>query len=170
MSLQEKIHANTLYLLKSFHTLSQEEVELKSSKDSWSILEILEHIFLINKAVLKVLATPPPTEKTENTLNELVGEQKINKLLIINRSFKVTAPDFSNPKSNFTTTTDASEKINSIIDKIVNHIDINKIEEETHTIKHPMLGEMTKVDWIHFMIAHTNRHILQIGEVKEQKY
>jgi|ERR1019366_9112855 uncharacterized damage-inducible protein DinB len=169
MILQEKIQDNTLVLFNSFNNLSQADVELKPSENVWSILEVLEHIFLINNAVLKVLTTLPPAEKTENMLSELFGEQKINKLLVINRSFKVAAPDFSNPKGSFKTTTDAKQNINSINDKIVNHINTNKIEQETHTIKHPILGEMTKVDWIHFMVSHTNRHILQIEEVKLQR-
>ncbi len=143
-------------------------MELKPSEKDWSVLEIVEHVFLINKAVYKVLTTPPPAERMENTLSELLGEQKINKLLVINRSHKVAAPDFSKPTGHFTNITDANQNIQSITDKIVGHINSNKIEEESHTIKHPMLGEMTKVDWVHFMISHTDRHILQVEEVKKK--
>ena len=59
-----------------------------------------------------------------------------------------------------------SKPYSTLIDKIVGHINSNTIEQETITLKHPILGEMTKVDWIHFMIAHTNRHLVQIEEVK----
>jgi DinB superfamily len=166
MNLQEKIQANTIELFNSFNNLDQTSLELKPGENVWSILEILEHVFLIDKAVLKALTAPAPIEETDKTPNELFGEQKIHKLLVERRNFKVPAPDFSNPSGRFTTIEDAKQNINSIIDRIVNHINSNTITEETHTIKHLVLGEMTKIDWVHFLISHTNRHILQIEEVK----
>ena len=166
-NLQEKIQANTQEFFYSFNTLSEASVGFKPSENVWSILECVEHIYLIAEAVSKVIATPPQTEKTENNQTELFGEQKLNKLLVINRSFKVPAPDWVAPKGRFANITEATQNITIIIDKIVNHIEVNTIEQETQTIKHPVLGVMTKVDWVHFMIAHTNRHILQIEEVKK---
>ena len=166
-NLQEKIQSNTLDLFNSFNSLSEANVRFKPSENRWSILECVEHIFLIAEAVSKVIATPLPTEKTENKKTELFGEQKLNTILVINRAFKVPAPDWVSPKGRFKNITESTQSINAIIDKIIHHIENNKIEQETHTIKHPVLGVMTKVDWIHFMIAHTNRHILQIEEVKK---
>ncbi|MCE9538358.1 MAG: DinB family protein [Bacteroidetes bacterium] len=167
MGLLEKIQNNAEELLKSFHTLNQASLVFKPSEKAWSVLECVEHIFLINEAVLKVISTPAPIEKTENSKTELFGEQKLNMLLIANRAFKVPAPDFVCPKGSFPDSKAATQSINIIIDKIIQHITNNGIEQETHTIKHPVLGAMTKTDWIHFMIAHTNRHILQIEELQK---
>ena len=166
-NLQEKIKANTLEFLNSFNTLSQASVEFKPSEKAWSVLECAEHVFLIDEAVSKIIATPSSTEKTENTKTELFGEQKLNMLLVTNRAFKVPAPDYVTPKGRFVSVADVVKNINMVIDKIIDHINTNEIEHETQLIKHPMLGMMTKIDWIHFMIAHTNRHILQIEEVKK---
>lgn len=162
MSLQEKIQNNTTELLKSFNALNQAELVFKPSEKAWSVLECVEHIFLISEAVLKVISTPAPVEKTENSKTELFGEEKLNMLLITNRAFKVPAPDFVSPKGRFADSKDATQSINITIEKIIQHINTNVIEQETQTLKHPVLGAMTKTDWIHFMIAHTNRHILQI--------
>ena len=167
MNLQEKIQNNKEELLRSFSSLLKAELAFKPSEKNWSILECVEHIFLIKEAVLKVISTPAPIEKTENTKTELFGEQKLNMLLITNRAFKVPAPDFVCPQGRFSHSTDAVQHINIVIDKIIQHINTNAIEKETHTLKHPVLGPMTKTDWIHFMIAHTNRHILQMEELKK---
>lgn len=165
MSLQVKIQENKIELLNSFVNMNKEDLEFKPAENVWSVLEVLEHIFMINKAVLKVIVTPP-IENHESSTYELFGENKLNHLIVTKRANKVPAPDFSNPTGRFASIQDAEQNLNSLIDKIVEHINNNKIEEETITVKHPMLGEMTKVDWIHFMIAHTNRHLLQIEEVK----
>jgi hypothetical protein len=167
MSLQEKIQTNTLELLKSFNSLSHDEIKFKPSEKIWSVLECVEHIFLIAEAVSKVISTPEGAVKNENDKTELFGEQKLNILLVSNRAFKVPAPDYVSPKGRFVKSEDAVQNINSVMGKIILHIDSHTIDVETHTIKHPVLGEMTKVDWIHFMIAHTNRHILQIEELKK---
>jgi len=167
MSLQEKIQNNTTGLLKSFNALNQAELAFKPSEKDWSVLECVEHIFLISEAVLKVISTPAPAEKTENNKTELFGEEKLNMLLITNRAFKVPAPDFVSPTGRFADGKDATQSINATIGTIIQHININAIEQETQTLKHPVLGAMTKTDWIHFMIAHTNRHILQIEELKK---
>jgi uncharacterized damage-inducible protein DinB len=165
MSLQAKIQDNKIQLLNSFLNLNKEEIEFKPAENVWSVLEVLEHIFMINKAVLKVIVTPA-LEKSNNTSYELFGESKLNHLIVTKRANKVPAPEFSNPTGLFTTITDAEQNLNSLIDKIVDYINEINIEQETITLKHPILGDMTKVDWIHFMIAHTNRHLLQIEELK----
>jgi len=166
MTLSEKLQANTIALFNTIDSLAQAEVEFKSSPDSWSILECVEHIFLVDKAVYKSIFTPAP-ETVENDKTELFGEGKLNHLLVTKRDFKVVAPVPVTPTNRFKTIEEAKQNINAIIDQIIDHISTHKIEEETHTIKHIRLGEMTKVDWIHFLISHTNRHILQIEAIKK---
>ena len=34
------------------------------------------------------------------------------------------------------------------------------------TEKHYYFGEMTKPDWVHFLLQHTDRHIAQLEELK----
>ena len=166
MTLQEKLKANTVSLFNSFTTLTPAQVEFKPSSTSWSVLECVEHIFLVDEAISKSISKVA-TEKIENDKTELLGEGKINHVLVNKREQKVQSPAFAVPMGRFKTIEEAKQNINATIDKIIHHIDTNKIEEETLTIKHPRLGEMTKMDWIHFLIHHTNRHILQIEDVKK---
>ena len=168
MTLQEKLQANTIALFNSIDSISPSQAQFKPSPTSWSILECLEHIFLVNVSVSKSITIPAP-EKIENDKTELFGEGKLNHLLVNKRdAFKVIAPEFASPKGKFTTVEDAKQNINSIINEMINYISTHPIDQETHPIKHFRLGEMTKVDWIHFLISHTNRHILQIEEVKQE--
>ena len=167
MTLQEKLQANTSALFNSIDSIAQSQAQFKPSSTSWSILECVEHVFLVNVSVSKNITILAP-EKIENDKTELFGEGKLNHLLVNKRdAFKVIAPEFASPKGKFITIEDAKQNITSIINEITNYILTHPIEQETHSIKHFRLGEMTKVDWIHFLISHTNRHILQIEEVKK---
>lgn len=167
MNLQEKLKANTSGLLNSINGLTDEQANFKPADNVWSIVECLEHIFLVDVGVSKTLTVNAPETYT-NDKSELLGADKLHHILVNKRNeFKVPAPDFVTPSGRFKTVNEASQSINIIIDKIILHLDQNDISTETHTIKHPRLGEMTKLDWIYFLIAHTNRHIEQIEEVKK---
>ncbi len=167
MSLQKKVQENTSALIASFSGLNQTEAEFKPSENVWSVLECVEHIFLIDNAVVKIIGIPPPAETMENDKTELFSAEKLHHILVTKREMqKVPAPDSMVPKGILKTKLEAEQSINSVSSKISSLLDANDITKETHTIKHPRLGEMTKLDWVHFMIAHTNRHILQIEELK----
>lgn len=168
MTLQEKIQANTLELFNSFKSLNETQLKFKPAENSWSVLECAEHINLIDEAVFKVLTTPLPADKTENTKTELFSEEKLTMLLVTNRAFKVPAPDYVMPKGRFNSNTEAKQNVTATIDKIIDLITAHPITHETHTMKHPVLGQMTKTDWVHFLISHTSRHILQIEGIKQK--
>lgn len=167
MSLQEKIKANTLLLLASINDVSEQNATFKSSPDSWSILECLEHIFLVDVGVSKTL-TVGSNQEISNDKTELIGADKLNHILVNKRKeFKVPAPDFVSPSGRFKSLAEAKQSLEIILDKIQTHLKEQDVTKETQTVKHPRLGEMTKTDWIHFLIAHTSRHIEQMEEVKK---
>jgi len=165
MTLQEKLLENTQTVLLAVKDVSDEKAQQKPNATSWSILECLEHIFLVDVGVSKTLTVVAP-EKMENNKPELFGSEKLHHILVNKRNdFKVVAPDFVSPKGKFTTLPEATRAIEIIIEKIILHLNTNDVSKETHTVTHPRLGEMTKTDWIHFLIAHTSRHLLQIKEL-----
>lgn len=151
-------------LFTCFSNLSAEQLSYKPTDNSWSALECLEHIYLIDKAVLGAISAPPSDNKSDKT--ELFGEEKLNKLLVNGRSFKVIAPDYVKPRGQFSSKDDAIQHIEDIISKIIDYITNHPIEQHTHTYKHPILGAMTQTDWIHFLTSHTQRHIHQIEDLK----
>jgi uncharacterized damage-inducible protein DinB len=167
LTLIEKLKANTEKLLLSFSELDQNDLHYKTEPTSWTVMECIEHIFLVDVGVSKVLTTNAEGKKSSNTQKELFSDERLSSLLV-NRSYKVPAPEFVSPKNRFSTADEAQKSIRIIIEKIEFHLKQNDIESETITIRHAALGEMTKTDWVHFLIHHTNRHILQIEEIKQK--
>lgn len=164
--LPNKIRANTVALHHSYSQLNETQVSYKLSEKSWSVLECLEHIYLIDKAVLGAMAGASTENIPDNTRTELFGVEKIDKLLVKGRAFKVPAPDFVAPKGKFTNLSEATQHIDTITSRVIDHINSNPVEQDVRTYKHPVLGYMTPTDWIHFMISHTERHIYQIEDLK----
>lgn len=167
MILQNKIEINAKHFLDSFLLLKEEQLHDKPSLNAWSILECAEHVYLVNCNVSKIISTPNLLDKVENKPVELFGEGKLNHLLVNKRAvLKIPAPDYVVPKGVFKTLQDANHQFNAVISDIITQLDKTDITKDTQTINHFRLGEMTKTDWIYFMFAHTNRHLLQVEEIK----
>lgn len=166
VNLSDKIRSNTGKLHASYSSLNERQIHFKLTDNCWSVLECLEHIYLIDKAVLGALTGITNENTPDNTRTELFGEEKLEKLLVKGRSFKVPAPDFVKPRGKFGSLTDAKEHIEAITSKLIEHINSYPVEQDVRTYKHPILGYMTPTDWIHFMVSHTERHMHQIEELK----
>ena len=166
MSLQEKIKATIDKLIAFIDQSPLEELLYKPSVESWNILECAEHIHLANAGIERILQTPAP-ETNENMLSELFGEGKLNHLLVTKRTVKQPAPDNVVPAGIFTTGEKAKRAIQKDIHAILHLLDTKDFSQETFIIHHFRLGNMTKTDWIYFLIAHTERHLFQIAEIKQ---
>jgi uncharacterized damage-inducible protein DinB len=167
MTLQNKVKINAKLFLDSFLLLKEEQLHIKPALTTWSILECAEHVHLVNCNVSKIISTPSILNTVQKQPTELFGEGKLNHLLVNKRTaLKIPAPDFIVPKGIFKNIQEATQQYNLVINDIINQLDKTDITNDTQTITHFRLGEMTKTDWLYFMIAHTNRHLLQIDELK----
>ncbi len=165
-NLSDKIRVNTTALHQSYNGLNETQVHFKPAENCWSVLECLEHIYLINKAVMGAMTGITAENMPDNIKTELFGEEKLDKLLVKGRAFKVPAPDFVKPKGKFVNLSEASQHIDTVANRLIEHINSYPVEQDVRTYKHPILGYMTPMDWVHFMVSHTERHIHQIEDLK----
>jgi hypothetical protein len=167
MSLQEKIRTTFYSLIDLLDASDDKELHFKSSPDSWNMLECTEHVCLVNRNVARILETPPPPSY-DNKQSELYSEGKLNHLLVTKRDVKRKSPDPVTPKGIFENAEEAKDMIYTDVERILNTLDQEDITSQTHTVSHHALGEMTKTDWLHFMLAHTQRHLMQMEEIKKE--
>ncbi len=148
-------------LLASIANLSETQANFKATENIWSVLECLEHIFIVEAGIIKTL-------RIEGQSNEgaesVVNREKVEGFLQ-NRGFKIEAPDFTAPQGRFKSLDELKAAF------LTKRQELNKLMTTTNLldgviVKHPKLGDMTKYDWVHFLIQHTNRHIEQVIEIK----
>lgn len=133
-----------------------------SVNEKWSVLQILEHIYMTEKLVCGLITKA--SDKTSET-DELLGNDKIKKLVVEKRGQKVSAPESLKPKGDIKDV-DGFEKVflqqrNLLKQEILT----GKLTIDNRIHKHPMLGEMTINDWLNFLIHHTQRHLEQIKDI-----
>ena len=80
------------------------------------------------------------------------------------RRRKVPAPEFLLPKGLIKNESEFVEKFLKQRGKLVDALENGKITIDNAITPHPLIGEMTKTDWLNFIVYHAERHLLQIKD------
>jgi hypothetical protein len=153
--------------LKSIKGLSEQQLNFKPDSSTWSVAECAEHIALSEKRIFEwgqsSLKTPAEPAKRA----EIKYDEKTMISRIIDRSGKVKAPEFLQPKRNFATTAAAAKAFMEQRAKAMAYIKTTQDDLRNHFVVHPLLGTMDAYQVIVMTAAHGKRHTLQIEEVKK---
>jgi hypothetical protein len=161
-----ELHAGRKLLLDAVDGLSEAQWTFKPAPDRWSVAEVAEHItlaedFLFN-ASQQILTTPATPDKKA----EVQGKDEIVLTKTLDRSRKGTAPEPLVPTHHWTTHQEMIEQYKKSRDRTIAYIASTQDELRSHFYKHPAYDLLDAYQWLLFMAAHSERHILQLKEVK----
>ncbi|HEY1038929.1 MAG TPA: DinB family protein [Bacteroidia bacterium] len=138
------------------------ELQLNTKPDGkWSPLGVLEHICITDKLIYSMLSRPASSVSEQN---EIIGNEKLKRLMVGLKDRKVMAPEMLHPKGDIKDPTAFEKVFTEQREQLKQDLESGKIIIDNRIYKHPMMGEMTVSDWLNFMIHHTQRHVIQIGE------
>ena len=146
-------------LLNYVSNLSDSEAALVSENDEWSILNILEHLYVIEKVM---------TSEIKQILEK--GERKKafkHKPLdsTLDRSSKFKAPENMKPNKEFTSILQAEERLASSRQSLIELLEsYAPLEFKANSGKHPAFGTISVEQWVEFIGLHERRHLAQIKE------
>ncbi|WP_101845999.1 DinB family protein [Halobacillus sp. Marseille-P3879] len=129
---------------------------------SWSILEISEHLYLMEQLISSQIGKAFKEDNPQET-----SEKPIHKA--INRDYKVEAPESVQPKAQFTNVKEASDALAKSREALL--FLIHNKDEETlnkYAFPHPAFGDLTVKQWVEFIGWHELRHLDQMKEAYEQ--
>ncbi|MBX0359297.1 DinB family protein [Halobacillus sp. Nhm2S1] len=147
-------------LLHFVEEVSDQEASVKPEEDRWSILEVLEHLYLMEQLIVYQINQALKQGDTQQAT-----EKPIHKTT--NRDYKVEAPEAVRPKGEFKTLDDAKEGLKKTREATL--FLIHNKEEETlqnRVFPHPAFGDMNLEQWVEFIGWHELRHLDQMKEVK----
>ena len=150
-------------LLRCVEGLTEAQFGYKINQQVWSIHECLEHMVITEIAVYRILLQNAASKNV--SLTENVGKAAIAKIMS-DRSVKMEAPDDVKPVGRFNNVGELIEKFRGNRERLQDALKNSKIVFDGQIFVHPMLGEMTKKDWLNFLIHHCERHCQQIGEIR----
>lgn len=159
-SLVKELERTEAKLLQAVDGLTPAQWAYKPAPDRWSIAECVEHIVaaesFIRGMAAKSLETPAGVAANQ--------DETILKFLP-DRTKKFKAPEPLVPTNKFA---DAAAAIAAYKTERAKTIELAKTDKDfrAHGSEHFALGQLDSYGWVLFLSAHSERHTLQIEEVK----
>ena len=160
MSLIENGNKLRAEVWRSIEGLNDEQLNRKTDEGKWTIAQVLDHLYLIEKAMTKAIKGG-----LENAEETQADEKPV--YLTADRSKKVKAPAYLEPSDGFMTLEGLREKLNSSraeLTDLVAHATEERLAERS--LPHQVFGQLRLSQWVEFIGYHEKRHLAQIEELK----
>jgi len=150
------------FVLEAVRDLPAEHASTKPGPERWSVLECMEHIVIVEERFLGWIIsgreiTPDSSWEKETRLSNMV----------VDRSFKATAPEAVRPDGRFKTIEEAIEAFKAARERTTKMVEERGAELYKVGVTHPRFGDMNGVELVHILSGHARRHAAQIREVRE---
>ncbi len=157
----QRLETNTAGLLSLIREIPEAHLH-RAPAESWTVLQIAEHICKTDKLIGILLLNPTNDRKDPN---ELLGNDRLKRLVVDMRSRKVKAPDSLVPKGIFKSREEFEERFLKQRSSLKEMLLKGEIKIDNRYYQHPYLGEMLIPDWLYFILHHTDRHREQIKDL-----
>lgn len=152
------------HLLTAVSGLSEAQWNYKAAPDRWSIAECMEHITAAEPFLRTMIADAVKTPLADDVKGGAMHDEMIKKGLV-DRSKKFKAPEPLIPTNRFGTPAAAIEAFKK------ERAETIKLASEAPDLrangsKHFLFGPLDAYGWFLFQSGHSERHTLQIEEVK----
>ena len=143
--------------------LTEEQWRFKPDAEKWSIAEITEHLVAVETLVMALIPRVLTSEPIKETLES--NDQPMQTRVAGRRSH-VQAAERVKPTGKFQKEAELIAAYCAARDKTIAYARTTQDDLRHHGGPHPTLGLMDGYQWLLFLAAHTDRHILQIREVQ----
>ncbi len=158
------------FLLDEVAGLSEAQATFKEADDRWSVRDCVEHLALSEDLFgglirERIMKSEPVAESAAETNQKAEKEEKVLKA-VVDRSQKFQAPDPVQPTGRWGTLEEAVQAFLERRAKTLEYVRSTQEDLRAHVMQNPAVGEMNAYQWWLFASGHTERHTLQIQEVK----
>ena len=152
-------------LMKTVKGLSNEQLNFKSSPESWSVAECVEHIALTETGLFSWMESSlkEPGDPAKLAEAKMTSEAIVN--MITDRSNKFTTNEGGTPKNSFGSCEAALKEFNTRRDAHIEYMKKTQEDLHGHSVSLPNGLVFDSYQVVVFMAGHTKRHTLQIEEV-----
>ena len=162
----EKVHTKQLFtsldettgeffqLVSSF---DDDEINTIPFKNSWTAAQVADHVTRSNRSVIQSLQVAGKISKRD--VDERADELR---QLFLNFSTKLHSPDFILPGRDIY---DKEKLLSDLKDSIDEIRHLSESVDLFESLDHRAFGDITKLEILHFVVYHTQRHIHQLNKI-----
>lgn len=152
--------------VKQLTGLSDEQLNFRAGPNRWTIAEIAEHIIVTEGALFGMITSqamkaPVPEGKDNFRVKDVAVI-----LAITNRSQKFTAPEMVRPNGRWKTRDELLTNFEKARNQTIEFMKTNKADLRNTFMENPLMGMIDSYQWFLFQNGHSERHLLQLKEVK----
>ncbi len=153
------------YLMATIEGLSEAQLNYKSSPESWSIANCVEHLTISENAFAEMLKGTLEATPDENMTAAATMTDDELYAMISSRENKVKTSEPFEPSGKFGT---HEETLANLVAKRTEHIEYLKTTEDDFRshFKEMPFGTVDAYQMVLFMAGHMERHVKQMEEVK----
>lgn len=157
-------YENTISKLEQLlHSFNQSALNVIPFEGSWTAGQVGEHVVKSQLMIAGLLYG-----KTNVPQRNPYEKKETLKGIFLNFSTKMTSPEFILPSAKSKQKEELISQLKTGYDKITNVIQSLNLTEICLEFALPGLGEMTRAEWIYFIIYHTQRHIHQLENISQK--
>ncbi|MEQ8524792.1 DinB family protein [Gracilimonas sp.] len=162
MTLKEQLLNNTDVFINKINEFSETQFNVKPNTDSWSAAEVLEHVYRSEFGVPRLFIGE--TRKVmDRKPDALVAKMKAR---FLESDKKMKASGVILPTEGKKSKKELIEKFRINRQKIADLIDELPPDELCLKFEHPVFGLLTRMEWVHFNMIHSQRHMKQLERIQ----
>ena len=162
MSLVSILEAGRRDFLEATRNIRPEQASGKPTPKSWSVLECIEHLVVVEDRFLGWISTGQAIAPQRDTDKEIRLFTMVR-----SRATKVEAPEVVRPLGRFETLAAALAAFNGVRDRSVQVVQERGDSLYAIGVTHPRFGKMNAAELLHLIDGHARRHAEQIRETCE---
>jgi hypothetical protein len=149
-------------LLNTLADIHPEQINIKPTETSWTAGQVAEHVFKSAVGIPPLFAGN--TEAVQRDPAE--KEQSLKDIFLdFNARYK-SAPNIV-PSNGPHKKAEVVAAVESVIPQIKEAIDTQDLFALCTDVEVPMLGKMTKLEWLYLVCYHTQRHVHQLKNIMQ---
>ena len=154
-------------LLQKLSSLSAEELNFKAGSDNWSVVEVVEHLVIVEDDLLHQIFRNMMDSLLDNSLKS--PEKYKTVIKVMERDIPVDVPDErAKPQGRLTLNELLSqwENIRQKLHELLNGM--NPENKDSLVYRHPFAGPLDISETLHFFDAHFDNHMRHIDRILAQ--
>jgi hypothetical protein len=160
----ESLRKKREVLLQQLGSLPSEELSFKAGPDKWSIVEVVEHLVIVEKDLLKQLSVNVPTSTLD--LKSKTPQKHQTVIKVMERDIAVDVPDESMEPQGSLSLDELLNQWDDIRKKIQRALSEMKSENKDNLVyQHPFGGPLDIVEALQFVDVHFDNHIRHIDRI-----
>jgi len=160
------LHATRKQFIDSLADVTPAQWKWKPSPEVWSIAEVAEHIALSEDTIFGLVKGTVAAPVDEAAAAKAKGKDEMLMKGIVDRSRKAQAPEMLKPTNKWKNAKELVAHFKASRDNTIEYVKTTGDDLRKHVRPHPAFQELDAYQWILLIAGHSERHILQLNEVK----